>query len=163
MPLIAYVCRVYYVFMMIPCSAGNIYINYFLGQLAWIFIENTYVELFFSSQYVRTYIHTQLCMSFYSNLISLLLAANIDDDGRDCTVDLSCHNWPPRTICGKLCCRRWSPWTKYDCHGWSALPQVVPHQQADSKWIKSWLEYINMDMQNEVTVENAMHVCCNND
>ena len=40
------------------------------------------------------------------------------------------HNWSPRTICGKLCCRGWSPRTKYGCHGWSALPQVVPLQQA---------------------------------
>ena len=35
----------------------------------------------------------------------------------------------PHAICGKLCCRRWSTQIKYGYHGWSTLPQVVPHHK----------------------------------
>ena len=57
-------------------------------------------------------------------------------------IGLSCYrlspqNRSPQTICGKLCCRRWSPRTIYGCHGWSPRticgavsgppwPQMVP-------------------------------------
>ena len=49
------------------------------------------------------------------------------------------HNWSPQTIYGKLCCCRWSPWTNYGCHRWSALPQVVPCRKPAHGGDKSWL------------------------
>ena len=36
------------------------------------------------------------------------------------------HNWSGRTIHSRFGCHRWSGRTIYGCHGWSALPQVVP-------------------------------------
>ena len=50
----------------------------------------------------------------------------------DCTVTpqvVPHHNCSSRSIYSKLCCCRWFFWTNYGCHGWSALPQVVPSRK----------------------------------
>ena len=73
----------------------------------------------------------------------------------------------PRTICGKLCCRRWSPRTKYGYHGWSALPRVVPRSKPEKQWLQLQIDLCILTDEFEVTIKifrnNAMHVCCNSE
>ena len=61
----------------------------------------------------------------------------------------------PWTIYGKCCCCRWSPRTNYGCHGWSALPQVVPLAE------NQLMVEINCGWQHHLITIPCMGICCN--
>ena len=67
----------------------------------------------------------ELQIYYYENLLSLKIRPFCKIFRYE-NLELSRRSWSPWTIYGKLCCHRWSPQTKYGCHGWATLPQVVP-------------------------------------
>ena len=43
------------------------------------------------------------------------------------------------------------PWTKYVCHGWPALPQVVPGSKPEKQWLQILIDEVTIKGYLEIT------------